>query len=73
MAIFCRIFGAADSVLARNFAVYGGLGGSATGQDLCWKDSADTYKCYASGRRYCSGALLTLKLKARQDIFTQIS
>lgn len=52
--------------------MYGGLGGNDSGMDLCWKDSADTYKCYASGRRYCSGALLTIKLIARQDLFTRI-
>lgn len=58
-------------MLARNFAVHGGVDGN--GQEkLWWKESADTYKCYASGRRYCTGALLTLNLKARQDVFSQL-
>lgn len=71
LKMYCRFLGADDGVLARNFAVYGGLDGSGSKEELCWKETADTYKCYASGRRYCSGALLTLKLKPRQDLFQQ--
>eukprot|EP00775_Hariotina_reticulata_P006703 gene6703-6924_t len=67
-----RVLGSPDGVLARNFTVYGSPKEGSAGQDLCWKESTSCYKCYASGRRYCSGALITLTLKTRQDLMTQL-
>lgn len=34
------------------------------------KDSQFTYKFYASGRRYCTGMLVTLNLRKRHDLFS---
>ena len=32
------------------------------------KEASDEYKIWCSGRRFCQGALITLKLKPRHDL-----
>ncbi|KAF6253742.1 hypothetical protein COO60DRAFT_1545215, partial [Scenedesmus sp. NREL 46B-D3] len=67
----CWVLGEPDNVLSRNFAVHGGMSDDSS-EDLWWRESSTTYKCYASGRRYCTGAMVTLHLKPRQDLFSQL-
>ncbi len=33
------------------------------------KEGAAKYQCYASGRRFCSSALITLDLRPRMELF----
>ncbi|WIA36394.1 hypothetical protein OEZ86_007707 [Tetradesmus obliquus] len=66
-----RVLGEPDNVLARNFAVHGSMS-SDSDKELWWKESNTSYKCYASGRRYCTGAMITLNLKPRQDMLFEL-
>jgi hypothetical protein len=36
-------------------------------------DGPETYKFYATGRRYCQGALFTFRLKSRQDLLASFT
>lgn len=57
-----------QGVLVRNFVSYPGTLEPGT---RAWRESVTTYRSYGTGRRYCQYALLTLDLKAQQDLFCQ--
>lgn len=58
-----------QGVLVRNFVSHPG---TLEPGNRAWKESNTQYRSFASGRRYCQYALLTLDFKAQQDLFSQI-
>lgn len=59
-----------DAALSREFARTGSLSSCEPG--WAWQDGGAAFKVYASGRRNCSGALATLELRERQDMWALI-
>lgn len=62
---FCR----PGAVIEKNFSLLG-PGDSDTQKEILIKRSQNQYLFWASGRRYCSGMLGMLDLKARQDLLS---
>eukprot|EP01083_Nonionella_stella_P185997 679829_1 len=65
-------FAALESTLQSQFHDISAFEGDAELDGSMWKESQNCYKLYASGRTHCSGMLITLKLKCRQDLFSVI-
>jgi hypothetical protein len=63
---FCK----SDGVFAKNFSVMGADGAGPSKDSLLAREAADEYKFYASGRRFCEGVMVTLKLRSRNDLFS---
>lgn len=63
---FCK----ADGVFAKNFSAIGAEGAGPSKGSLLAREAPDEYKFYASGRRFCEGVMVTLKLKSRNDLFS---
>ena len=61
-----------DGVFAKNFSVMGADGAGPSKGSLLAREGPDEYKFYASGRRFCEGVMVTLKLKARNDLFSTV-
>lgn len=67
---FSDNFACPDNILSRNFSEHGSIGSPEN--KGYWQDGANSFKFYASGRRHCSGMLITLDLKSRQDLLLSL-
>lgn len=63
-------FAGTDSILEKNFSVLG-FGDEPDAPSLV-KEGQNTFKFYASGRRYCESLLASIVLKNRQDLLSQL-
>jgi hypothetical protein len=70
---WCTAFAGPQGVLSRNFAVWGSVHMSPPDSQLFWQPSPATFKLWCSGRRNCSGALFTLGLRKRHNLFNNIA
>ncbi|CAL5221103.1 g3236 [Coccomyxa viridis] len=64
---WCMMFGIGNGILPQQFA-HVGIGKEGEERVDLSKESASKFKYYASGRRFVEGMLVTLDLRARQDI-----
>eukprot|EP00271_Cylindrocystis_brebissonii_P011871 TRINITY_DN29859_c0_g1_i1.p1 TRINITY_DN29859_c0_g1~~TRINITY_DN29859_c0_g1_i1.p1 ORF type:complete len:533 (+),score=90.73 TRINITY_DN29859_c0_g1_i1:32-1600(+) len=67
---WARQFAAENSVFEKNFSLLGT--GDGVDEPLITKDTQNTFKFYASGRRYVDGLLATLDLQYRHDLITML-
>jgi len=63
-------FAGTNSVLEKNFSILG-FGDEPDAPSLV-KEGQNTFKFYASGRRYCESLLASIVLKNRQDLLSQL-
>jgi len=63
-------FAATDTIMEKNFSLLG-FGDDPDAPSLV-KEGQNTFKFYASGRRYCESLLATIVLKNRQDLLSQL-
>lgn len=61
-------FATEGSILDRNFS-HVGISDNEGTEVTIFKEGAAKYQCYASGRRFCSGALITADLRPRMELF----
>jgi hypothetical protein len=72
-ASWCTAFAGPQGILSRNFAVWGSMHMSPPDSQLFWQTNPATFKIWCSGRRHCTGALFTLGLRKRHNLFNNIS
>ncbi|CAL8468957.1 g8498 [Coccomyxa elongata] len=65
---WAKEFATEGSILDRNFS-HVGISDSEGTEVTILKEGAAKYQCYASGRRFCSSALITLDLRPRMELF----
>ncbi|KAJ6798332.1 Uncharacterized protein M6B38_211425 [Iris pallida] len=64
-------FATPGSIFDKNFSLLG-TGDGKNDAPLLLKEGQDTFKFYASGRRFCVGLLATMELKSRHDLIMRI-
>ncbi|KAG9128681.1 hypothetical protein Leryth_018330 [Lithospermum erythrorhizon] len=63
-------FASKDSIFDKNFSLLGI--GEGDDSPLLLKEGQNTFRFYASGRRFCQGMLATLELKSRHDLISRL-
>jgi hypothetical protein len=63
---WARQYAGRDSIMEKNFSLLGT--GDGIDSPLLVKEGQNTFKFYASGRRFCEGLLATMDLKNRHDL-----
>lgn len=67
---WAQAYAAPGTLLDKNFSMIGDGEESTSG--LLMQEGANTFKLYASGRRFCEGLLATVNLKPRQDLLSSL-
>lgn len=60
------------SILEKNFSLLGVGDGKDEGSPLLLKEGSNSFKFYASGRRYCQGMVAKMELKNRPDLISRV-
>ena len=67
---WAQAYAAPGTLLDKNFSNIGDGEDSSSG--MLVQDGGNTFKLYASGRRFCEGLLATITLKPRQDLLSSL-
>ncbi|KAI8465828.1 MAG: hypothetical protein J3K34DRAFT_525007 [Monoraphidium minutum] len=66
---FC---GGEESLFGQQFAAHG-VAGQDTGRDpLWWREGPQSFKIWATGRRFCTGALIAIETPPRHDMIKRL-
>lgn len=61
-----------DGILAQNFAAHGSAADRGHKDPLWWREGPSTFKLWATGRRFCTGTLITIETPAHHDVIRRI-